>query len=342
MVQPGDHRPVDGGLSPLLRSRIRGRCGLAGASREACAAPLSADRPRRRPDGRRSPPGAGRHARSGRADDSDQRLDRCLSRAAVSRSGVGDAAHRARLAAGRLREERTAARRAQRVAGGELGQPDQQGPDPRAARPRDRLERGAACRSRRAARRAAGPGGRHRRAALRRLVRGAAQPLAGGVLLARSGSTPTGRSCSTSARRASSPRRRCPSSSAGCRGCGAPPVRWRASPVSWCGRTPPTRASGAPSTPPRSRRCRCGRRSAPIPTGPTRGAITWTRSGTAPRWSASTPARKSRPRSSAGRSSRFATRTLPMRRMGRCTSGTWSRATDRCAWPTTSMPMSRS
>ena len=103
-------------------------------------------------------------------------------RAPGPRSHARDPARRAGLAAGGLREERQAPGRAQRAVGGQLGQPDQQGPDPRAARPRDRVERGAARRGGHAAPRAGGARRGHRRAALRRVVRGAAQPIARGVL----------------------------------------------------------------------------------------------------------------------------------------------------------------
>ena len=114
-----------------------GADGAAGARREAAAAHLPADRPGGRAGrARRRAARWRRVLAADRAPDSDQPGDRRLPRAAVSRSAAGDAARRAGLAAGGLREERAAAGRAQRAVGGELGQPDQQGPDPRAARPR--------------------------------------------------------------------------------------------------------------------------------------------------------------------------------------------------------------
>ena len=72
----------------------------------------------------------------------------------------------------------------------------------------------------------------------------------------------------------------------------------------------------------------------PSPTAIRPGVTTWTRCGTARRWSASTPARRSRPPSSAGRCSRFATPASRTRRTARCTSGIWWTAADRCRWRT--------
>ena len=178
----------------------------------------------------------------------------------------------------------------------------------------------------------------HRRAALRRVVRGAAQPIArrllsrgrprpGQAVRALRGLVELHRARGSALRRALAVAA-APGAERG----------GRAGPACSSARIPPTRASGARSRRRRSRRCRCGRRSAPSRTGHRPGATTWTRCGTARRWWASTPAPRSKRPSSAVRSSRSATRTSRTRRAARCTSGiSWTGA-DPCAWPTRSTP----
>ena len=231
---------------------------------------------------------------------------------------------RDRLPAGRPPPRRRQARDPDRSGGVELGQPDHEGRDPRRARPDDRLERGSGPGGGRAPRPARRQRRRHRRAQPRPLVRLAAGHRRGGRSQPRSGSRRTGRSCSTSARRASSPAttrwRSCASGSSA-----SLPAATRSSSRSGCSSARIRRTSGAGATPTStspggssSGRGAAWRR----PTARAR-RTTSTRSTTRRRWSGSTRARWSTARSSAGPCSRWSASSSAAPRPARSTSPTW-------------------
>ena len=128
-----------------------------------------------------APAAASPRPRAGGASASECERHRALPPRDPARRASRLTARHGGLAADGLRQSRSTSGDSLRALRRELGQPDEQGTDPRAPTPRDRVERGPAARSRRASRRRCLARRRHRGAAVRPLVRPRAE-LPGGFL----------------------------------------------------------------------------------------------------------------------------------------------------------------
>ena len=150
--RPGRADAPDDRLPALSRAGLPGRAEAPRAGRVGSTTGRSPARQRRPPDSRRARRGT-LDAAGGRALHRAAAAGGRVSRGGAPRRDDDHAADRFRHVPGRPRPRREAARHPGLLSGSELGQPDQQGPPARAARPGARLERPPEAGGGRAARR---------------------------------------------------------------------------------------------------------------------------------------------------------------------------------------------